>query len=91
MDVAAEIGTNPVSKHQIKPAYGDGAGWRGTGLPNLSREIKFSGANKDREILMFPDQLTTSRIGNITRLILTFAICDHRYIYNKRLMPTLDT
>ena len=36
----------------------DGAG------PNLSREIKFSGANGDREIIIFfPVQLTTSRIG----------------------------
>ena len=30
---------------------------------------------------MFPVQLTTSRIGNLTRLILTLAICDdHTYI-----------
>ena len=36
----------------------------------------------DREILFFPDQLTTSRIGNLTRLIHTLAICDdHTYIH----------
>ena len=29
----------------------------------------YSGANADREILIFPVQLTTSRIGNLTRLI----------------------
>ena len=46
------------------------------GLPNLSREAKFSGAKGDREIFIFPVQLTTSRIGNLTRLILTLAICD---------------
>ena len=46
------------------------------GLPNPSRETKFSGANADREILIFPVELTTSRIGNLTRLILTLAICD---------------
>ena len=45
------------------------------GLPNPSREIKFSGANADREIVIFPVQLTTSRIGNLTRLILTLATC----------------
>ena len=33
------------------------------------------GANADREILFFPVQLTMSRIGNLTRLILTLAIC----------------
>ena len=31
---------------------------------------------RDREILFFPVQLTTSRISNLTRLILTLAICD---------------
>ena len=39
------------------------------GLPNSSREAKFSGANGDREMSIFPVQLTTSRIGNLTRLI----------------------
>ena len=44
------------------------------GLPNASRWTKFSGANGDREIFISPVQLTTSRIGNLTRLILTPAI-----------------
>ena len=44
---------------------------RGTGRPNPSCETKFSGANGHREILIFPVQLTTSRIGNLTRLIHT--------------------
>ena len=35
---------------------------------------KFLGANADREILIFPVQLTTSRIGNLTWLIHTLAI-----------------
>ena len=39
------------------------------GRPNLSREIKLSGVNGDRDIFVFPAQLTTSRIGNLTRLI----------------------
>ena len=51
------------------------AGWRGTGLPNPSRETKFSGANADRETSISPFQLTTSRIGNLARLIHTLAIC----------------
>ena len=31
--------------------------------------------NADREIFTFPVQLTTSRVGSLTRLIHTFAIC----------------
>ena len=47
-------------------------------LPNPSRETRFSGANGDREKLIYPIQLTTNRIGNLTWLILILAIChDH--------------
>ena len=43
-----------------------------TGLTaNPSRGTKFSGANRDREIFIFPVQPTASRIGNFTRLIFT--------------------
>ena len=35
------------------------------GLPNPSRETKFSGANGDREISIFPVQLTTSKVGSL--------------------------
>ena len=47
------------------------------------RETKFSGANRDREMSIFPVHLTTSRIGNLTWLILTLAICGtiHTYIH----------
>ena len=41
----------------------------GTAEP-VSRD-QFSGANAGGEIFIFPIQLTTSRIGNLTRLILT--------------------
>ena len=41
------------------------------GRPNPSRETKFPGANGDREMSNLPVQLTTSRIGNLTQLILT--------------------
>ena len=47
----------------------------GTGLPNLSHETKLSGTNADREMSIFPVQLTTCRVGNPTRLIHTFAKC----------------
>ena len=49
-------------------------------LPNPSRETKFSGANADREILIFPAQLTTSRVVNLTWLIHTLAVCVTTYI-----------
>ena len=39
------------------------------GRPNPFREAKFSGANGGWEMLVFSAQLTTSRIGNLTRLI----------------------
>ena len=51
-------------------------------LPNPSRETKFSGANGDREIFIFPVQLNTCKIGKFIRLIHTLVICmyDHTYI-----------
>ena len=42
---------------------------------NTFWETKFSGANADKEIFFFPVQLTTFRIGNLTRLIHTLDIC----------------
>ena len=46
------------------------------GRPNPSREIKFSGANRDREMFIFPVQLTTRKIGNLTRLIHTMLLIE---------------
>ena len=76
MDAAAELGKNLVSKHQIQPEYGDGQADAGRdGRSRLARPNNFSGANADRETFIFPVQLTTCRIGNLTRLIHTLAIC----------------
>ena len=72
MDAAAELGRNPVSKHHIQPqGYGKWEGWCGTERLNPSRETKFSGTYGDRGIFIFSVQLTTSRIGNLTRFIHT--------------------
>ena len=51
--------------------------------PDPSRETKFSGANEDREMFIFPSQLTTSRIVNLTRLIhtLLYVMSIHAYIH----------
>ena len=38
------------------------------GRPNLSREIKFSGAIGDREENILPVQLTSSRMGNLVHI-----------------------
>ena len=75
MDAAGELGRNPVSKHKIQSEYGDEQTDAGTGRLNPSRETKFSGANADREIFIFPVQLTTCRIGSLTRSIQTLAVC----------------
>ena len=72
MDAAAELGRNPVGKHRIQPEYGEehaGAGW-----DCLTRLARPNSLNS--ELLIFPVlQLTTSRIGNLTRLIHTLDIC----------------
>ena len=48
----------------------------------IQPEYKDEQADADREILIFPDQLTTSRIGNLTRLIHTLLyVMDHTYIH----------
>ena len=53
----------------------------GRGRPNPPHETKFSAAKGDRGIFIFPVQLTTRRIGNLTRLIHTLPLFDdHRYI-----------
>ena len=71
MDAAAEFGRNPVRKHQIQPEYGDEqADARRDCRAHLpSRETKLSGANEDREVLIIPVQLITSRIDNLIRFI----------------------
>ena len=54
----------------------------GTAVQPVSRDqiLRFSGTNGDREVFIFPVQLTTSRIRNLTRLIHTLAIRDeHTY------------
>ena len=47
MDAAAELGRNPVSKHQIQPEYGDEQADGGTGRMNPSRDT-ISGTHGDR-------------------------------------------
>ena len=88
LDDAAELGRNPVSKHQIQPEYGDEQadagrdGWTRLARPNPQ-------ARTGTGEYFFPVQLTTSRIGNLTRLIHTLAICDdHTYIHTPLVLST---
>ena len=53
------------------------------GRLNPSRETKFSGTHGDRGMFIFPVQPTTSRIGNLPRLIhaLLYVMTIHTYIH----------
>ena len=53
------------------------------GLPNPSRETKFSGTNADREIFIFLVQLTMCRTGNLTYPVDPYScyMCDQTYIH----------
>ena len=51
-------------------------------VENEQADAEFSGANRDREKIIFPVQLTTSKIGNLTRLIhtLLYGMTIHTYM-----------
>ena len=61
MDAVAEIGRNPAPKHQIQPEYGDEQADAGRDSAELVSRVKFPGAHGDREILIFPVSLATSK------------------------------
>ena len=72
MDTAAELGRNPVSKHQIQPAYGDeqaDAGWE-----CRTRLTRPNSQARTRTGKYSFSLLTTCRIGNLIRFIHTLAI-----------------
>ena len=73
MDAAAELGRNPLSKHQIQRECGDEQADAERDYRIRLAGPKFLGANADRKIFIFSVQLT-SRVGNLYRLIHTLAI-----------------
>ena len=82
MDAAAELGRNPVSKHQIQPEYGDEQTDAGRDCRTRLARPNSQARTRTGKYSFFPVQLTTCRIGNLTRLIHTLAICDdHTYIH----------
>ena len=74
MNAPAEIGRDLLSKHQIQPGYREKSRltWDGTAEP----------VSRDREILIFRVQLTTSRIGNLTQLIHTLLYVMTVHVYS---------
>ena len=57
MDAAAELGRNPISKHQIQPEYSFGDGQADAGRDcrtRLARPNSQARTNADREIFIFP-------------------------------------
>ena len=84
MDAAAELGRNPVSKHQIQLECGDEQADTRRDWPKPSYETEFSGMNADRKIFIFPVQLTTSRIDNLApvdQYSCCICVTIHTYIY----------
>ena len=86
MNAAAKIGRNPVSKHKIQPEYGDEQADAGQDCRTRLARPTSPARTGTGKYSFFPIQLTTSRIGNLTRLILTLAIGDdntyiHTYIH----------
>ena len=91
MDATAELGRNPVCKHQIQPEYGDEQADAGRDCrTRLTRSNSQARTNADRGILFFPVQLTTCRTGNLTRLIhtLLYVMTIHTYMYIHRYIHT---
>ena len=79
-----ELGRNPASKHPIQSEYyGDKEADAGRDYrTRLAGPNSQAGTGTGKKILL-PVQLTMTRIGNFTRLILTLAISDdHTYIKN---------
>ena len=77
MDAAAELGRNPVSKQQIQPEYAHEQADAGRDCRTRLARPNSQARTRTGEysIFIFPVQLTTSRIGNLTRLIHTLAMC----------------
>ena len=72
MDAAAELGRNPVSKHQIQPEFGVSRLTRdGTAEPVSRDQILRRERRQGNIYFYFPVQLTTCSSDNLTRLIHT--------------------
>ena len=75
MDAAAELGKNPVRKHEVQPKYGDEQADAGRDCRNRLASTNSQARTGTGKYSFSRVQLTTSRIGNLTRLIHTLATC----------------
>ena len=75
VDAAAELGRNPVSKHQIQPEYGDEQADAGRDCRTRLARPNSQARTRTGKYSFFPVQLTTFKTANLTRLIHTLAIC----------------
>ena len=81
MDAAGELGRNSVSKYQIQPEYGDEQADAIRDCRSVSRDQILRRERGQGNIYVFPVQLTTSRIGNVTPVDLySCYMCDHMQI-----------
>ena len=71
MDAAAELGRNPVSKHQIQPEYGKMSRLTRDGTAEPVSRDQIPRHARGQGNIIFHVQLTTSKIGNLNRLIHT--------------------
>ena len=69
MDAAAELGRNPVSKHQVQPKYGDEQADADRTAEPFFRDQIFR-RKRGQGKIHFPRSADPSRIGNLVRLTL---------------------
>ena len=74
MDAAAELGRNPVASTRFSLSMEMSRLTQDGMAEPISRDKIIRHARGDRGIFIFPVQLTTSRIGNLTRLIHTLLL-----------------
>ena len=75
MDAAAELGRNPVSKHQFSLSMEMSRLTRDGTVEPVSQDQIFR-RKRGQEKFISSVQLTTTRTGNLTRLMHTLPICD---------------
>ena len=73
--VGKRLERNHVSKHQIQPEYRDEQADAGRDCQTRLARPNYKARTKTGKYSFSVFQLTTSRIGNLTRLIHTLAIC----------------
>ena len=74
MDAAAELGRNPVRKHQIQPEYGDEQADAGRDCRTRLARPNSQARTRTGKYSIFSVQLTTCRTGNLTRLMHTYIV-----------------